>query len=334
MYDKKDGGFKCLGEFLLAAKRVCFGDGRDSRLKTMTEGTDSGGGFLVPEQYEDDLLSVVVERAIVRPRARVISTRSDTLLVPTLVDSSRATNLYGGITWKWTTEGTNEAASVVNPALGQLRLPVYEGIAMTLTSNALEADAYDFGNFFREAFGEAAAFYEDDYFINGTGRAQPLGVMNAPALISVTRSANNNVLAADVAAMITRLLPGSHERAVWLINQTILANIIADPSSTGYGLTDLMDYSSKTLAGIPYVVTEKCAAMGSVGDIILADFSHYVIAHRGMGIKASAHPGFLTNQTYWTLTLRVNGQPLLPAAITPKNGGSTVSPFVALSATS
>lgn len=70
-YDKKDGGFKSLGEFLVRVRKACDGELQDGRLKTaghMEEADDSQGGFLVPEQWADRIYHAALEGAIVRPR--------------------------------------------------------------------------------------------------------------------------------------------------------------------------------------------------------------------------------------------------------------------------
>ena len=104
-------------------------------------------------------------------------------------------------------------------------------------------------------------------------------------------------------------------------------------------MATIFDLSRRTLWGRPFIVTEKCQATGTTGDIILADFGagHYVIADREMRIAGSRHVdvgqghyGFRNDETWWKVVLRVYGQPLLGAPITPKHGPDTVSPFVAL----
>jgi hypothetical protein len=78
-YKEKNGGFSSLGEFLVKVRKACDGEGSpDSRLisshieKTaghMETGEDSQGGFMVPEQFADEIMHVALEDAIVRPRA-------------------------------------------------------------------------------------------------------------------------------------------------------------------------------------------------------------------------------------------------------------------------
>ena len=86
-----------------------------------------------------------------------------------------------------------------------------------------------------------------------------------------------------------------------------------------------------TLLGRPIVPIEYCATLGTVGDVILADLSQYVMIEKG-GLQAetSIHVQFLTDETAYRFVYRVDGQPAWKDALTPFKGNSTLSPFVAL----
>ena len=86
-----------------------------------------------------------------------------------------------------------------------------------------------------------------------------------------------------------------------------------------------------TLYSRPVLPVEHCAALGTVGDILFADFGQYLLADKG-GIQSasSIHVQFLTDETVFRFLYRVDGQPLWHAPLTPASGGSTRSPFVSL----
>jgi HK97 family phage major capsid protein len=86
-----------------------------------------------------------------------------------------------------------------------------------------------------------------------------------------------------------------------------------------------------TLFGRPVVPVEYCSTLGTVGDIILADFSQYVLADKG-GVESasSAHVAFLTDEMVFRITYRVDGQPMWHSALTPFKGSNTLSPFITL----
>jgi HK97 family phage major capsid protein len=89
-----------------------------------------------------------------------------------------------------------------------------------------------------------------------------------------------------------------------------------------------------TLLGRPVIPIEQCASVGTVGDIILADYNNgYYLAEKG-GIKSdmSIHVMFIYDESVFRFVLRVDGQPVRASAMTPYKGGAsyTQSHFVAL----
>ena len=340
-YKNKTGDFETFGQFLTNVRQACFGGARDPRLKTaghMTEHDDAQGGFLVPEQWADGIYSVVLENAIVRPRATVLNTNTDSLKVRRLVESTRASSYFGGIVFYWGWEAKNKASIVTKPAAGLLELTPHKLIGSCYVANELEADYENFGNYMQLSFGRALAFEEDYHFLWGTGVNQPLGIMYAPATIQHARTNNAGTpVIADLAEMAERLLPGSWASAVWLMHPEVIGGLSQD-ATAGSNTGSILDLSSMTCMGRPIILTEKCAGTGAIGDVILADFVHYVIANRSLEISASREVpgsyGFLTDETFWRVVLRVDGHPVMDASVTPKNGTDTLSAFVTLTTAS
>jgi len=342
-YDTKHGQFTSLGEFLVKVRKACDGEGtRDSRLKTaghMAEGDDSQGGFLVPEQWADGIYHAALEGAIVRPRATVFrNIKGDSIKMRKLRESSRSSNLFGGVTFLWKPERGDKVAAISKPGLGECELTLKKLVGGCFASNELEDDYGTLGEFMKVAFGQAIRFIEDDAFINGTGVGQPLGVMNSTALATVARQQPMEIVYEDVMNLIERLLPGSWDKAIFLFNPDTLDQILS-LDVVENNVVNIVDLNNRKLCGFPFVVTEKCEALGTSGDIILADFSngHYLIADKEMGIWASRHVdygqghyGFLTDETFWKVVLRTDGHPLLDTPITPYKGANDLSSFIAL----
>ena len=339
------GGFPSLGEFLIAVRKYRDGDRHDSRIadleqKTLTEGTDSAGGFTVPEYWANEIYHAALEESIVRSRAIVLPMTSDTLNVPVLVDSNRSTNIFGGITLTWVEEAEEKSTSAGDPKFGDVKLEAHEGIAFCWVQNQLEDDARSLESFIKTAYGKALAFYEDDVYLHGSGIGRPLGIMPSGGMTTVTRTALGKIDIADFGNLSKRLLPGSWKTAVWLINPMVLGELF-ELQTAAANSASIINLADMRILGRPIIVTEKCAALNTTGDIILADFDNgYVIGDRSMTIEGSRHAnyggtsGYLQNQTGWRIVLRVAGQPVLSAAITPKRGSNTLSHFVCLSTNS
>jgi len=87
------------------------------------------------------------------------------------------------------------------------------------------------------------------------------------------------------------------------------------------------------LFSLPIVPVEFCETLGSLGDIVLADWSEYLLITKGGVEEAeSIHVKFLTDETAFRFIMRNNGQPLHDQPITPLKGSNTLSPFVMLAA--
>jgi HK97 family phage major capsid protein len=77
------------------------------------------------------------------------------------------------------------------------------------------------------------------------------------------------------------------------------------------------------------VPVEYCETLGIQGDIILADFSQYVMCDKNVMQQASSvHVRFLTDEMTFRITYRVDGQPIWHTQLTPYRGTQTKSPFI------
>jgi HK97 family phage major capsid protein len=90
-----------------------------------------------------------------------------------------------------------------------------------------------------------------------------------------------------------------------------------------------------TLMGRPLYAIENCSAVGTVGDIILADLGQYIMIDKGgPQFASSIHVKFIYDETTFRIVFRCDGQPAWNSALTPKDNSSTVGPFVTLAARS
>ena len=344
-YDRKTGRYESSREFWTSARKFFSGDRQDQRILDLqkaanVEGIDSSGGVLVPEMNQNEVLSVALEGAIVRPRALVFPMETDILNIPRLVDTDRSSNIFGGVTFTWQGEGAELFTGASQPALGNIKLNHHKLTGTAIASREVEDDIMGFGTFMNQAFGRALRFLEDDAYIWGNGVGQPQGIMNSGAMIAVTRQGNGYVDMPDIGNMAARLLPDSWSRAVWIISQSVLAQWMT-LNDAGANVASFIDLSTMQCLGCPILVSEHAAALGTSGDIILADFAHFILGGQDMVVSSSREAncssgtaGWTRDQTLWKLVMHVDGQPMLGAPITPKRGGATISPFVALTTAS
>lgn len=330
---EREGKWKSFGEFLIA----CRDNPGDARLKAgLVEGTDTTGGFLVPEEFRAQVLMQALETTVVRRGgATVMPMTTDTLNIPKVKDISHESSVHGGVVAYWTEEAGDK--TIKEPTFGKLKLIAHKLTGYTYASDELLADsAIGLEALLIQLFGDTIGWYEDYAFLRGSGVGQPLGVLNSGALISPFRSALNTVALADIAAVWSRMLPSSHTRAVWIASSTTMPQLLqlATTSLTWLSVNQgLADAPPSQLLGRPLFFSEKVPTLGSVGDIGLYDLSKYLIGDRqDLTIASSIHLRFLSDETAWRFVKRVDGQPWVDSAFTPKNG-DTMSPFVTLAST-
>ena len=305
--------------------------------KALGETVGAEGGFLVPEQLRAQLEAVVLNEAIIRPRALVLPMTFPALSIPTLSPSSSASNFFGGVTAHWAAEGDDMSLNASQPALSQTRLDAKKLYCYAKASAELVADVPAFDAFARAAFGGAIAYTEDEAFLVGTGAGQPLGILNAPATITQAKEggqAANTVVWENITAMVSRMLPASLRRAIWIVSPSVFDELLAMSLAVGTGGAPApLNLAGPTPSMVwrPLFVADALPALGSAGDLMFVDPAYYVIGDRQeLRIDASIHPAFTADQVHFRITERLDGRPWISNELTPRNGTDAVSPFVTL----
>jgi HK97 family phage major capsid protein len=341
--------FSTFGEQLAAVRMASVGRGADPRLYNAATGLNetvpSDGGFLVQTDFTNELLKQVWETAKVANLCRkvTISGNANGTVIPGVDETSRATgSRYGGIQGYWLAEAGTKTAS--RPKFRQIELKLKKLIGLCYATDEVLQDAAQLESVIREGFVSEFGFMLDDAVINGTGAGQPLGVLNAGCLAQaqgVNGQGTSAVIAENVIEMWGRLFASSRANAVWLVNQEVemaLMKMFLEGTNSDKHVYmppgGLSQAPYATIFGRPVVPIEQAAAIGTIGDIILGDFTNgYILAEKG-GIQSdtSIHVAFDTDQSVFRFVMRVDGQPVRAKALTPfkSTANATLSHFVAL----
>lgn len=306
-----------------------------------TSGTT--GGYLVPVDLREELFETVDEESIIRPGARVVKIEgTKTLLLP-LPDVATHQDagipaMLGGFTLAWVQEAQSRDED--RPNWRQVELNAWELAGACRASNTLLQDATrGFEPFLRRLFARAVAWYEDVAFLTGNGVGKPLGTRHAACALSRTRASANDFTFADAAAMIGLLLPSSWNHAIWAMHPTALVKLVALATTT----TAVWQANQSRQPGdggpvgylhnLPVYVTERVPKLGTAGDVQLIDRSLYVIGDRQevqIDLSADEPTAFVSNQSVFRITHRVDGQPWLAGAVRLQDGTNYASSFVYL----
>lgn len=304
-------------------------------------GESSGvtGGYTVPPDFYQQLLAIAAEDSFFRQRAFVQPMASATLQFPyldiTTIQSAGVSPFFGGVQAYWTAEA--QTRTETEPQFKMMELKAQELSGYSVSSNVLLQDAaFGLEKFLYTLFGKAVAWYEQYAFLQGKGVGKPLGVLNAPATISVNRNTASTVKYVDIATLFAKLLPGSINRAVWVISPTVIPQLLQLQDGASRAIFISIDQGAVKppiwkLLGLPVQITEMVPPLGTKGDVMLIDCSNYVIGDRmALEVAASEHVNFLKNQMTWRFVQRVDGQPWMDKPVTLQDGTTQVSAFVAL----
>ena len=308
-----------------------------------SEGVPSDGGFLVQKDFAGMLDQGAINTGLLSSRCfKVpISKNANGIKMNLMNETSRATgSRYGGIQTYWAAEAATVTAK--KPTFRQLELNLHKIFGLFYATEELLSDAAAMAAMVEKWFPMEMGFKIDDAIIRGTGAGQLLGILNSGCLVSVAKETGQSattLLFENIVKMYTRLLDSSDANAIWLVNRDILPQLFTMSLAVGTGgvpvympASGAADRPFSTLLGKPMLFIEQCETLGTVGDIILADFNEYMLIDKG-GIQSasSIHVMFLYDEMTFRWTYRIDGQPLRQSAMTPYKGtANTRSPFIAL----
>ncbi len=350
--EEAKAGFAHLGDFAAsvynAHPQVHSGfDPRLQKMATMNQATGSEGGFLVPAAFSQqiyDRFSGQADSLLARTDQYTLG-QEESITFPVDAETSRADgSRAGGIRGYWKGEQTQMSAT--NPTVKEFRLEPQElYVYAKVTDKLLRNSPLALDQYLTRKAGDEIAFKVGDAIINGTGAGMPLGILTSPCAISITKETGQaaaTVLVENVVKMWARLHPKSKPNAVWFENGEVEQQL--QVLTLGVGLGGQLVYMPAggitqapygSIFGRPVIPVEYCAALGTAGDLILADLSAYATAVRG-GVRSdmSIHLLFDYNITAFRFLFEADGKPWLSTAITPykATSGKTLSPFVYLGA--
>ena len=304
--------------------------------RTMIAGSLADGGASVPEYWFDDVYRNVLHESVALPRVRVYPMQSNILHIPAMDSEDSSAGYIGGVGAVW--QGEGKAAAEVSPKLRMLTLKTHKLAMYVSASREVIEDSGNLAGVLGNQMVYALQQTADEVILTGNGVAQPLGVIYSPARIDYTRNAAGAVSFADVAGMYARLHPAFARGAVWVGHPSIIPQLLvmADAGSHAIWRPTMSGavegVPGMPLLGLPLLLTDKLPALGTCGDLVLANLAQYAVGIRRGTILET------TNSAYWSqdlfrfrVVMRLDGGSLLDSPITPRTGGSTLSAFVVLS---
>lgn len=307
-----------------------------------SSGNPESGGVLVRNEWNTSLLTRVQEQGVLAPKCfeMPIGEGNDGVEAPFVDETSRATgSRWGGVQVYRGAEA--DAMTGKQPKLGKFELRLEDMFGLFYATDRVLRDATLLEALATKAFASEFAFKLDDEIFRGTGAGQCLGIVGNAPTVSVAKEQNQpaaTIVYENIIKMHARLLARCMPGAAWYINQMCLPQLNKMYMAVGTGgvpvylpANGVSTAPYGTLMGLPVIPIEQASALGTVGDIVLANFANdYAIISKPMTSASSIHVLFTSNQTTFRWVWPVIGKPVLSSAITPYKGADTLAPFVTL----
>lgn len=345
-YFTNDGGaadpeVKSFGDWLLALRR-----GDTKRLETVYKSakalntqTGESGGWLVPHEFNQQLLSLSIAASPILQQVTRIPVDSPSGEFPSLDQFAAPTAGVGetaaaaGVVTVAREEGA--AYTETEPNFDQIQWRTTEAISglIKVTKKLSATSPFAIEALLRRLISMADAAKQEYFIFRGNGAGQPLGILNWDGKIGVT-PANDAVFAyADALNMIARFLSVGGS-AAWHFHKSIWPDIGRMEVGSGGGAVfqaNINNGLQQMLLGYPLGESQHLPQADASGCVVLFDPSSYIIFDLGgLVIDFSAHAGFTEGKDMWRFNRELDGKPWLRDKVTLAGPGSayTVSPVV------
>ena len=247
---------------------------------TQIAGTDSLGGFLVPQDFSNELDMATLFTGEVERLAKKLNTAGGALLdYPTINDTATDAGL------------TAEAAAVTvqDMTFANAQLSAYNYASQVRVSmQLLQDNAFDLNAFLAEAMGERIARATNAAFTTGTGSSQPQGIITGATLGNTAASATA-IAADDILDLIHSIDPSYRNKPTFglMANDSVISVI----RSLGLGsANDFPIFIPSMTAGEPdklfgfnlyYNNDMESAITTGKKTLLAADFSKFVVRSAG-----------------------------------------------------
>ena len=274
-------------------------------------GTDSEGGYLVPDEYEKTLVEALEEENIFRKLAHVISTSSGDRKIPVVASKGSAS---------WVDEEGTIPDS--DDAFNQVSIGAYKlGTLIKVSNELLNDSVFNLESYISKEFARRIGSKEEDAFFNGNGTGKPVGIFNATggAEVGVTAASATAITADEIIDLFYSLKAPYRKNAVWILNDATIKAIrkLKDNNGNYLWQPSLTAGTPDTILGRPVYTSSYVPTIAAgAKTIAFGDFSYYWIADRaGRNFKKLTELYAANDQTGFVATQRVDGKLILPEAI-------------------
>lgn len=294
------------------AMRTRSGEGLDPVIKNALQiGTDTEGGYLVPDEFERTLIEALDEENIFRKLANVISTSSGDRKIPVVASKGTAS---------WIDE--EGAIPESDDSFGQVSIGAYKlGTMIKVSEELLNDSVFNLENYIAREFARRIGNKEEDAFFTGDGSGKPTGILAATggAQIGVTAASATAIIVDEIMDLFYSLKSPYRNKSVFVMNDATIKAIrkLKDGQGQYIWQPSLQAGTPDTILNRPvYTSSYVPTIAASSKSIIFGDFGYYWVADRqGRVFKRLNELYAATGQVGFVATQRVDGKLILPEAI-------------------
>jgi HK97 family phage major capsid protein len=242
------------------------------------------GGFLIPEDFRNEVVRDLAGFAVMRNLCRVIPTSSNVLVLPSI---QSGTDPYSsGYQGSWKAEGYvsgGTAPTVQNqPRFGQERIPIHgwQPDAIELSQELLADSGAPLDSILAEIIAETRALDEDAAFLNGNGVNRPMGLMADTRIATVNSGASGNLTYNGIVDLFATLPAQYRQSAKWLMASLTFAQVLKLADTQARPILTPNEIPGN-LWGKPMVFSEFMPQPAAAAlAMAFGDFRYYCIADR------------------------------------------------------
>ena len=280
-------------------------------LNALQEGTDSEGGYLVPDEFERTLVQSLEEENIFRTLAKIIQTSSGDRKIPVVTTKGTAA---------WLDE--EEAFTDSDDVFGQTSISAYKlGTMIKVSEELLNDSVFNLESYIAIEFARRIGAKEEEAFFLGDADGKPTGIFAATggAQLGVTTAGVAAITVDELIDLFYSLKAPYRKKAVFVMNDATVKSIMKLKNGQG----DYLWHPSLT-AGVPDTLLNRpvytSAYVPNIAagakTIAFGDFGYYWVADRqGRSFKRLNELFATTGQVGFMATQRVDGKLILPEAI-------------------
>ncbi|MDD4802292.1 MAG: phage major capsid protein [Syntrophomonas sp.] len=271
-------------------------------------GTDSEGGYLVPDEFETTLIQSLDEENIIRQLANVITTSFGDKKIPVVASKGTAS---------WTDEEAPMHES--DDAFGVVNIGAHKLSTMIKVSEELLNDSvFNLETYIAREFARRIGRAEEEAFLTGNGTGKPTGIL-VSGEVGVTAASATAITVDELIDLYYSLREPYRRNAVFVTNDATVKAIRKLKDGNGQYLwqPSIQAGQPDTILNRPVRTSVFVPTMASVAKVIaFGDFSYYWVADRqGRSFQRLNELYAATGQVGFRATQRVDGKLVLAEAI-------------------